>query len=66
MKFFLTFIFKPTGKNVDYFMMSVFKEMTLFRNLTEREPVKCQTLIDAMKSAFDKYKVFLKLILYIT
>jgi len=35
----------------------MFKEITLFKNLIEREPVKCQNLVDKMKNIFDKQKV---------
>ena len=39
-------------------MLSIFKDVTLFKDLIGREPLKCQTLIDAMKGSCEKYKVF--------
>jgi hypothetical protein len=37
--------------------MSSFKEITLFKNLIDREPLKCQNLVEKLKNAFDKQKV---------
>jgi hypothetical protein len=45
--------------------LSAFKDITLVKNLKEKEPLKCQNLVEKLKSFFEKQKVKIALLNFI-
>ena len=44
--------FKPTGQNVDLYLLAMFKEITMCQDLLENQFPKCENVVDSVKKSF--------------